>query len=142
MTGSISRRLYQHIILLYPEPFRREFGEEMLSVFEECQVGQGAPYLLADGLRAALKQQLHYLATPAPARTALYSEVASSPSLARSLAMAVVAMAILTSIFVRDERPRTRPWATIRIEHRILYLQCSDVASRPKLVTSKLRKGE
>ncbi len=129
MTGSISRRVYQHIILLYPEPFRREFGEEMLSVFDECQAAQKASYLLADGLRAALKQQLRYLFTPEPARTVLYSEVASSPSLARGLAMAVVALAILTSIFARDERPRTRAWGTIRIEH-------------PNLVRAVLECGE
>jgi hypothetical protein len=138
VTSSISHRLYQQIILLYPEPFRREFGEEMLTVFNECQATLGTPHLLADGLVAALKQQLRYLTTPAPERTALYSEVASSPTLARGLAMAFVAVAIVASVFGRDERPNTHAWATVRIEeHQIWYLQCSHVATCPTLSSSK-----
>jgi hypothetical protein len=142
VTGSISRRLYQHIILLYPEPFRREFGQEMLSVFDECQPAQKTSYLLADGLFAGLKQQLHYLATPARERTALYSEVPSSPRLARTLAMAVLVTAALASVFAPSQRPRRQSWATIHIEHRIWYLQCSNAELSATLPRTKPRKGE
>jgi hypothetical protein len=141
VTSSISHRLYQQIILLYPEPFRREFGEEMLSVFNECRATQGTPHLLADGLVAALKQQLRYLTIPAPQRTALYTEVASSPILARGLAMGVVAVAIVAGVFGRDERPNTHAWATVRTEeHQIWYLRCSNVATCPTLSGSKPRQ--
>jgi hypothetical protein len=141
MISSISHRLYRQIILLYPEPFRREFGEEMLGVFDECQATQEPWHLFADGLRAALKQQLRYLTTPAPERTALYSEVASSPGLARGLATAVVAAAIMAGLFVRDERPKARFWPKIHIEHRIWYLQCPNATSSPKLSCSTPRKA-
>jgi hypothetical protein len=139
---SISRRLYQQIILLYPEPFRREFGQEMLGVFDECRAAQGGPYLLADGLVTALKQYLHYLAKPAPDKTALCWEVPSSPRLARSLAMAVLTTAVIANAFVRDPKPKTQAWPTIRTEYRICYFPLANVKMSPKLVSSKPHKGE
>lgn len=141
MIHSISHRLYQQIILLHPEPFRREFGEEMLSVFKECQEIQGIPHLLADGLVTALKQRLHYLTIRAPERAGLYSEVASSPALARGLATAVVAVAIFASVFGRDDRPNTQAWPMVSIEkHQIWYLQCSNVETCPTLSSSKAHR--
>ena len=138
MTSSISHRLYQQIILLYPEPFRREFGEEMLSVFDECQPTRGIAHLLADRLVAALKQQVRYLTIHAPDRTALYAEIASSSALARRLALAVVAVAIVAGVFGREGRPNKHAWATVRVEeHQIWHLQCSNVAICPTSSTSK-----
>jgi hypothetical protein len=48
VTGSISRKLYQQSLLLHPEPFRHEFGDEMLGIFEQCKAEQGSWRLLAD----------------------------------------------------------------------------------------------
>ena len=56
MTGSISRKLYRRLLMLYPEPFRREFGDEMLGVFEECRAAQGSWRLLADVVLSAARQ--------------------------------------------------------------------------------------
>jgi hypothetical protein len=142
VTHEISHRLYRQIIHLYPEPFRREFAEEMLSVFDQCQATQKNSHLLADALIAALRHQLHYLSTPVPARTELYSEVPSSPGLARNLALAVVALAIFTGLFARQDKPRIQTWATVRIEHRIWYLQRCDVATTRKPFRSTSRKDE
>jgi len=50
VTGSISRKLFQHFLLLYPKLFGDEFGKEMLDVFEDCQHSQGSWRLLADVL--------------------------------------------------------------------------------------------
>ena len=142
MTATLSTRLYRRIILLYPEPFRREFGAEMLGVFNECRATQKISRLLADALIAALKQQLHYLATPAPAPTALYAEVPSSPGLARHLAMAVVAIAVSVGVFAPHKEPKTHAWATLRVEHRIWYLQRGDLATARKPFTSTPQKDE
>ena len=81
MTGSISRKLYWRVLLLHPEAFRHEFGDEMLSVFEECRAAQGSWYVFADVLLSAAKQQIHYLLIPAPKSVPLYSEIAWSPDL-------------------------------------------------------------
>ncbi len=66
MTGSISRKLYRRVLLLYPKPFRHEFGDEMLSMFGDCRAAQGSWHVLADVLLSAAKQQIHYLSIPAP----------------------------------------------------------------------------
>lgn len=58
MNGTILRTLYRRTLLLYPEPFRHEFGDEMLSMFAECKAAQGAWHVLADVLLSAAKQQI------------------------------------------------------------------------------------
>jgi hypothetical protein len=58
VTGSISRKLYRRVLLLYPEPFRHEFGNEMLNMFVECKAAQGSWHVLADVLLSAAKQQI------------------------------------------------------------------------------------
>ena len=79
MTRSISRKLYRQFLLLYPEPFRREFGDEMLVIFEKCRGAQSSWRLFADVVLSAAKQQIRYLSTPASKSAPLYSEIASSP---------------------------------------------------------------
>jgi hypothetical protein len=85
VTGSISRKLYQQFLLLHPEPFRHEFGDEMLGIFEQCKAEQGSWRLLADVVLSAAKQQIQYLSTSVPRRAPLYSEVDVSANLARIL---------------------------------------------------------
>jgi hypothetical protein len=122
MTHSLSCRLYQRILLLYPEPFRREFADEMLGVFRECHLTQRTCFLLVDGLIGAWRQQSHYFALPTPNRTALYAEIPSAPSLARSLGLAAVAIYFLAAALVQDQAPQGRKhWKAAPEVHEILY---------------------
>ena len=116
MTGSISHKLYRWVLLLYPETFRHEFGDEMLSMFTECRAAQGSWYVLADGLLSAAKQQIHYFSIPAPKSVPLYSEIAWSPNLARILAVSVFGVVLIASVLAGGGKPKareswTRPWA-------------------------------
>jgi hypothetical protein len=108
VTGSIFRRLYWRVLLLYPEPFRHEFGGEMLRMFEECRASQGSWHVLADVLLSAAKQQIYYLSIPAPKSAPLYSEIAWSPNLARILAVAVFSVALIASVLAGGEKPKAR----------------------------------
>ena len=121
MTGSISRKLYRQFLLLYPEPFRQEFGDEMLDIFEECRATQGSWRLLADVVFSAAKQQIHYLSTPVPksaarkAASTFYSEIGASPNLARVLAVAVFGAALIAGL-----------WA---VQHNANAPECSRIVS-------------
>jgi hypothetical protein len=108
VTGSISRKLYRRVLLLYPEPFRHEFGDEMLSMFAECRAAQGSWHVLADVLFSAAKQQIRYLSTPAPKSAPLYSEIAWSPNLARILAVAVFGVVLIASVLAGGGAPKVR----------------------------------
>lgn len=122
MTHALACHLYQRILLLYPEPFRREFADEMLGVFGECRFTQRTSSLLVDGLIGAWKQQFHYFAVPTPNRTALYAEIPTAPSLARSLGLAAVAISFLATALVQDQRPQGgKHWKTAPAVHEILY---------------------
>ena len=57
---SICHKLFQHLLLLYPKPFRQEFGNEMLETFQECEHSQNSWSLLLDVLRSVLRQQIRY----------------------------------------------------------------------------------
>jgi hypothetical protein len=120
LTRSISRKLYRRILLLYPEPFRHEFGDEMLTMFAECKAAQGTWHVLADVLLSAAKQHIHYLSIPAPKSAPFYSEIAWSPNLARILAVAVFSVVLIASALMERGRPEpreswTRPCASSRI---------------------------
>lgn len=124
MSGTMTRCAYRQIIRLYPEPFQREFGQEMLTVFDECRAGRmGISHLLKDGLASAVKQQWAYLVTPAPVSTTLYSEVPASPTLASRLAIAVFALAAVSGIIAPSQRLKVHTWTTVRIQHEILCFQ-------------------
>lgn len=163
MTGSISRKLFQQFLLLYPEPFRHEFGDEMLSMFEECRAAQCPSRLLADVLLSAARQQIRYVSTPAPKSAPLYSEIASSPNLARILAIAVFVAALIpgvlvggkpkapeswavevrfwfpTGIVVVERKPNTRDyWRVLRQESRISFPKCSVGPERTSQPASNL----
>jgi hypothetical protein len=128
VTGSISRKLYRWVLLLYPEPFRDEFGDEMLSMFAECRTAQGSWHVLADVLLSAAKQQIHYLSIPAPKSAPFYSEIAWSPNLARILAVAVFCVVLIASALAGRGKPEvreswTRPCAGRRIAVNQAILQ-------------------
>lgn len=108
MTASISRKLYRRILLLYPEPFRHEFGDEMLSMFAECKAAQGAWHVLADVLLSAAKQRIRYVSIPAPKSAPLYSEIAWSPNLARILAIGVLGVVLIASVLMERGKPEPR----------------------------------
>ncbi len=112
MTGSISRKLYRQLLLLYPEPFRREFGDEMLSLFEECRRGQASWGLLADVVLSAGRQQIRYRSTPVPKSAPLYSEIGSSPNLARMLAVAVFGAALIAGVSI-GRKPEAPEYSTV-----------------------------
>ena len=119
MTESISRKFYRQALLLYPEHFRHQFGEEMLGLFEECNAAQGSWRLIADLVFSAVRQRFRYLLTPAPKSTPLYAEIGASPDLARLLAIAVCATSLVTGVLAGTDRPKApEPWTLIRPERR------------------------
>jgi len=107
MSLLISREVYRRFLALYPEPFRQEFGDEMLDMFEACAAAQGSWNLLADVVFSAFKQQVRYVSTPSPKSTPLYTEIGSSPNLARVLAVAGFGAAILLGVFTTTGGSKT-----------------------------------
>ncbi len=103
----ISREIYRRFLVLYPEPFRQEFGDEMLDMFEACAAAQGSWKLLVDVVFSAFRQQFRYVATPSPKSTPLYTEIGSSPNLARVLAVAGFGAAILLGVFTTTGESKT-----------------------------------
>jgi hypothetical protein len=130
MTTSISRKLYQQFLLLYPEPFRHEFGDEMLSMFEECRATQGPWRLLGDLVVSAVKQNIYYHSAPHRNQGLRDSEIASAPKLAWILAVAICGAALIPGVLVgrkpeapeaRAVRPEVRYWfptGTVVIKRR------------------------
>ena len=121
MRGSISRRLYRQFLFLYPEPFRHEFGAEMLGMFEECRVAQGTLRLLADVLLSAAKQQIYYLSAPVPTSALLYTEVASSPNLARILTVIVFGAALVAGVSSAPRPKVPKSCAMLPTERRFSF---------------------
>jgi hypothetical protein len=121
MITSISRKLYQQLLLLYPEPFRHEFGDEMLSMFEECSGAQGSWHVLADVLLSTAKQQIHYRSSPMPKSVPLYSEIAPSPNLARILAAAVFAATLIIGVLTGGKPKSADSWMMVRSEVRFWF---------------------
>jgi len=136
VTGSISSELYRQFLLLYPEPFRREFGDEMLVIFVECRGAQGSWRLFADVVLSAAKQQIRYLSTPAPKSAPLYSEIASSPNLARLLAVTFLCAALTAGVLVGG-RPEASKSSTVVRSNALFWFPtpgwgrfCSDARER------------
>lgn len=121
MTASISRMLYRQFLGLYPEPFRHEFGDEMLSMFEECRAAQGSWHVLADVLIGAAKQQIRILSIPVPKRVPFYSEIASSPNLARILAMTVFVAMLIAGFLTAGKAKSAESWMMARPEVRFWF---------------------
>jgi hypothetical protein len=135
VTESISRKFLGQVLLLYPEPFRHEFGNEMLNVFEECRRTHSAWRLFADVVLSAVKQQFRYLSTPAPKNAPLYAEIALSPNLARMLAVVVFSAALIAGVSLGEKPKAPEPWTLIRPERRFWPSagQCQQYCFYPKL---------
>ena len=58
MKGSsiMTRSLYRSLLWLHPPAFRREFGGEMLWIFDEAAITEGSGRLLADGVVSLFRQ--------------------------------------------------------------------------------------
>jgi hypothetical protein len=54
----MTRVLYASLLRLHPTAFRRQFGSEMLWIFDEARVSEGALALLVDGAISLLRQWL------------------------------------------------------------------------------------
>lgn len=122
MTGSTARKLYQRCLLLYPESFRQEFGDEMLGMFEECRVAQGSSRVLADVLFSALKQQISYRSTPLPESAPLYAEIAWSPKLARVFAVIALGAGLITAAVADRDKPKApESWTLVHAERRLWW---------------------
>jgi hypothetical protein len=120
MSLVLAREVYRRFLALYPEPFRQEFGDEMLDMFEACAAAQGFWHLLTDVVFSAFKQQFRYLSTPSPKSTPLYREIGSSPNLARVLAVAGFGAAILLGVFTTTGESKTPgPQAALSSEHHV-----------------------
>ena len=52
----MTRGLYASLLRLHPPAFRRQFGAEMLWVFDEARVSEGAIVLLFDGVISLVRQ--------------------------------------------------------------------------------------
>jgi hypothetical protein len=89
---------------LYPEPFRAEFSEEMLSMFDECEPALGARNLLQDILISVARQQVHHLTRPKPTTINLYREASSTSKLALIFAISVFLAGAATIPFAVNPR--------------------------------------
>jgi hypothetical protein len=126
MTPSISRKLYQQFLYLYPEPFRREFRDEMLDIFDACKPAEGYSRLFADAFQSAVKQQLYYHLAPAPEKTLLYAEVPPHPPLAPRLAAVTLGFLLIAAITTSSGVTPQRQYGKARLPpYKAMYFQCS-----------------
>jgi hypothetical protein len=125
MMRSISQTLYRRFLGLHPEPFRIEFGEEMLDIFEESAGDQGTFFVLADVIKSAARQQFRYHTAPAPTRVPLYSEIAEAPALARMLASTVLVLTLAASAAVSGRKEKPREFQITTAGPRLMFVAFS-----------------
>ena len=116
MTGSISRKLFQHLLFLYPKLFRDEFGKEMLEVFEQCERSEGCWRLLADVVPSAVRQRIHYRSILVPKSAPFYPEIGMSLNLARTMAVAALSASLIAIAFLPTNREHTQLWTVVHPE--------------------------
>ncbi len=122
MSAAISRKVYQVLLLLYPADFRREFGDEMLSMFEKCSAAQGCWFVFADALRSAAKEHLQHFPTARARDEFAYSDIGCSPDLARILAVAVFVAGLIAGVLGHGGESRNRDsWTMARAEVRFWF---------------------
>ncbi len=147
MSSFISREVYRRFLVLYPEPFRKEFGDEMLGMFEACAAAQGFWSLLSDVVFSAFRQQLRYASAPSPKSAPLYTEIGSSSNLARILAVAVAGFgaAMLFSVFTTTGESKMPELHTaLRAGHhvwvpKVMPEQCSQALEHVRTRPSRAR---
>ena len=121
MSGRISRGVCKRFLLLYPEPFRQEFGDEILDIVEECRRAPGSWRVFADVLFSGIKQRIHHILIlqgliqqreTVPGRL----DIERAPNLARILGVSVCGAALITGV-LGGRRPETsEPWMVVRPE--------------------------
>ena len=122
MTGLISRKLYELLMFLYPADFRREFGDEMLNMFEECRTTQGCCPVLADVLRSAAKQRIHHFSAVETRDEALCPDIGAAPRLARMLAVSVFILGLSAGVLGhRGQSHNRNSWTLARSEVRFWF---------------------
>lgn len=52
----MNRTLYRYLLWVHPPAFRRQFGDEMMCVFDECAAETGGGRLMGDALTSLLRQ--------------------------------------------------------------------------------------
>jgi hypothetical protein len=107
---SIRRRVFQQILILYPKPFREEFGKEMLETFQECLRSQSSWSLLMDAFLSAMRQQIHYRSIDGPKSAPPYPEIGISLSLPRVMTGVALGAILMAGLWTPAERkPPERP---------------------------------
>jgi uncharacterized membrane protein YtjA (UPF0391 family) len=118
----ISRKVYRALLLLYPEDFRREFGDEMLSMLEECSAMQGYCLVFADALRSAAKQHLSHHWTIRSRTAFAYSDIGCAPYLPQGLAIAALVVGLIAGALGHGGESRNADsWATAPAEVRFWF---------------------
>jgi hypothetical protein len=113
VSAAISRKVYQMLLLLYPADFRHEFGDEMLSMFEECTAGQSCLLVFADAFRSAAKQHVLHFSITRSRDECPYSDIGCSPHLPRILASAVFVVGLTAGVLGHGLERRTRDSRTM-----------------------------
>ena len=144
MTRLTARKVYQQFLWLYPKPFRHEFAEEILNVFDECRAAQGSWRLLADLLLSAARQQIRYRSTFVPRSVPLYSEIDLSSRLALRLGVAALSAALMAGILAtrvteppksrKVLRPETIYWFPVIPEGHYCYGPPPEGAGKPERI--------
>jgi hypothetical protein len=107
---SITRCVYSQLLALYPPSFRREFGDEMASMFEECSSNQNSLALLSNVLLSVARQRIADLAN---STRALFSPLAwPSVNVAQFSAATILCVELATALSI--ERPAFPQISTTR----------------------------
>jgi hypothetical protein len=101
---SIRRRVFQQILILYPKPFREEFGKEMLETFQECLRSQSSWSLLMDAFLSAMRQQIHYRSVDGRKSAPPYPEIGVSLSLPRVMTGVAFGAVLMAGLWAPAER--------------------------------------
>lgn len=122
MRAAISRKVYEVLLSLYPADFRTEFGDEMLSMFEECRATQSCCCVFADALCSVAEQRVRHFSAARSRDDFPYSDIGSSPSLARMLAIAVFVVGLIAGVLGHGGASRNRDsWTMARAEARFWF---------------------
>ena len=124
----IARALYRRFLALHPEPFRIEFGEEMLEIFEASVSDQGMFFVLMDVALSAARQQIRYHTAPAPKRVPLYSELPPAPDLPGFFAMAVLVLTLAASAGMSGVKAKPREFRITTGKPRLMFVAPSRIS--------------
>ncbi len=124
----IARCLYRRFLGLHPEPFRIEFGEEMLEIFEASTADQGVFFVLTDVVLSAARQQVRYHTVPAPTRVPLFSEMPTAPGLAGFFASAVLVLTLAVSAGMSGPKAKPREFRITSGKPKLMFFAPSRIS--------------